>query len=55
MTYGFKFYNTSGEIVLDDDYIKPWFAGKGVPLSVTDLLLATIVIDIILLRIKHQV
>ena len=35
MTYGFKFYNTSGEIVLDDDYIKPWFAGKGVPLSVT--------------------
>ena len=35
MSYGFKFYNTSGEIVLDDNYIKPWFAGKGVPISVT--------------------
>ena len=35
MSYGFKFYNSSGEIVLDDNYIKPWFAGKAVPLSVS--------------------
>ena len=35
MSYGFKFYNSSGEIVLDDSYIKPWFAGKGTPTSVT--------------------
>ena len=35
MSYGFKFYNSTCELVLDDNYIKPWFAGKGVPISVT--------------------
>ena len=34
-SYGFKFYNASGEVVIDDNYIKPWFAGKAVPYEVT--------------------
>ena len=29
MTYGFKFYNDSDELVIDDTTPKPWFVGKG--------------------------
>lgn len=28
MSYGFLFLNDSGQIVIDDDHVKPWFVGK---------------------------
>jgi len=34
MTYGFKFFNNSDELVIDDTFVKPWFAGKGTYTSV---------------------
>jgi len=34
-TYGFKFYNNSNELVIDDEYTKPWFQGHATLASVT--------------------
>jgi hypothetical protein len=28
MSYGFKFFNDSSELVLDNELVKPWFAGR---------------------------
>jgi len=34
MSYGFEFYNNSDQLIIDDTFVKPWFAGKGTYTSV---------------------
>lgn len=35
MSYGFQFLNDSGQIVIDDTHVKPWFVGKATYLNAT--------------------
>jgi len=37
MTYGFKFFNNSGEKIIDDSSVKPWFLEQA-PVYSTNLL-----------------